>query len=36
MDGTSVALQKAIVARLRGNADVTALVPSNAIFDRSL
>lgn len=34
-DGTAVALQKAIVARLRGNADVIALVPAADIFDRS-
>jgi hypothetical protein len=34
-DGTSVALQKAVVVRLRGNADVTALVPAADIFDRS-
>ncbi len=34
-DGTSVAIQKALVARLRGNADVTNIVPATDIFDRS-
>lgn len=34
-DSTSVALQKAIVARLRGNASVTGFVPAADIFDRS-
>lgn len=34
-DGTTVQLQKAIVARLRGTPAVVALCPSAAIFDRS-
>jgi hypothetical protein len=34
-DGTSVAMQKAVVARLRGDTAVTALVPAADIFDRS-
>src|SRR5262245_13352792 len=35
-DGTAVALQKAIVTRLRGDAGVTALVPAEDIFDRAM
>jgi hypothetical protein len=34
-DGTALNLQTALVARLRGAAAVTALVPADAIFDRS-
>ena len=34
-DGLEVALQKAIVARLRADANVTALVDPDNIFDRS-
>jgi hypothetical protein len=34
-DGTSVSLQKAIVARLRGNAAVATIVSPSDIFDRS-
>lgn len=34
-DGTSLAMQKAVVTRLRGSADVLAIVPSADIMDRS-
>lgn len=34
-DGTSVALQKALVTRLRGDAGVLAIVPAADIMDRS-
>jgi hypothetical protein len=36
MPNTSVDLQSALVARLRGDTNVTALCPADCIFDRSM